>query len=336
MKKILMLLMAGIITSSCEKILFKEDLASENPRDNFEYLWKECRNKYAFMAYKKVDWQAVYNKYSPRINENISKDSLFNTLALMLNELRDGHVNLISPFNISLYPVHQKGPENINKRLIEDHYLTKPFFITGPFVHSFIDSGRVGYIQFSSFTGTVTPEQMDYMLEKYQNCYGLILDLRGNGGGAATDIYKIMNRFVETKTKIFTTKDKAGPGENAFSDGLDSYLEPHSGRRFSRKVAVLCDRGTYSAGSYTSLATKALDKVLLIGDTTGGGLGMPNGGQLPNGWTYRFSITQTLDLQGNNYEDGVPPDVRVILDPADAANGKDSVIEKALEELKKP
>ena len=336
MKKALLFLPVLILFASCEKILFKEELASQDPRANFEYLWKECRDKYAFMAYKKVDWQAVYNKYSPRITEGISKDSLFNTLALMLNELRDGHVNLSSPFNVSLYPVNQLGPENINKRLIQDHYLTKPFFISGPFVHSFIDSGRIGYIQFGAFTGTVTAEQLDYMLEKYQNTQGLILDLRGNGGGAAPDIYKILSRFVDTKTKIFTTKDKSGPGPNDFSDGLESFVEPYNGRRYPRKLAVLCDRGTYSAGSFTSLATKAMDKVMLIGDTTGGGLGMPNGGQLPNGWTYRFSVTQTLDLQGNNYEDGVPPDIREVLKPTDVANGKDSVIERAVEELKKP
>jgi hypothetical protein len=336
MKKIItaICLLAGL--SSCEKVLFEEQQSSQDPKVNFDYLWKECRDKYAFLEYKKVDWQQVYNTYAPRISSSISKDSLFNTMAMMLNELRDGHVNLISPFNISVYPVHLLGPNNIDKRLIEEHYLSRPFFISGPFVHSFIDSGRIGYIQFSSFTGTVTNEQMDYMLEKYQDTQGLILDLRGNGGGAATDIYKIMNRFVESKTKIFRTKDKSGPGPNDFSEGLDSYLEPYAGRRYPKKVAVLCDRGTYSAGSYTSLATKALDHVLLIGDTTGGGLGMPNGGQLPNGWTYRFSVTQTLDLEGNNYEDGVPPDIRVILDPADAANGKDSVLERAMEELKKP
>jgi hypothetical protein len=335
MKKFVLFVLGGFMFTSCEKILFKEDLASDNPRDNFEYLWKECRDKYAFMQYKKVDWQAVYNKYSPRVTDNISKDSLFNTMALMLNELRDGHVNLVSPFNTSVYLISQLGPENISKRLIEDNYLSRPFFITGPFVHSFIDSGRVGYIQFGAFTGTVTDDQLDYMLEKYQNTRGLILDLRNNGGGAAPDIYKIMGRFVENKTKIFTTKDKSGPGPNDFSDGLESFLEPHNGRRYTKKLAVLCNRGTYSAGSYTSLATKALDNVILIGDTTGGGLGMPNGGQLPNGWTYRFSVTQTLDLQGNNYEDGVPPDIRVVLDPADVAKGKDTVIEKAVEELKK-
>lgn len=335
MKKLPTLLLAGILMSSCEKIMFKEDLASDNPRANFEYLWKQCRDKYAFMQYKKVDWQAVYNKYSPRVSEGISKDSLFNTMALMLNELRDGHVNLISPFNISVYSFHQKGPVNFSQRLIEEKYLSKPFFITGPFVHSFIDSGRIGYIQFKAFTGTVTEDQLDYILGKYQNTRGLILDLRENGGGAATDIYKIMGRFVESKTKIFTTKDKSGPGADDFSAGLESFLEPYEGLRYKNKLAVLCDRGTYSAGSYTSLATKALDHVILIGDTTGGGLGMPNGGQLPNGWTYRFSVTQTLDLQGNNYEDGVPPDIRLVLDPADLAKGKDSVIERAVEELKK-
>lgn len=319
---------------SCESLLFKEDMASDKPRDNFEYLWKECRDKYAFMAYKKVDWQAVYNKYSPKITDDISEDSLFNTMALMLNELRDGHVNLISPFNISIYPVHQLGQANINNRLIEDYYLSKPFFITGPFVHSFIDNGRIGYVQFSSFTGTVTHAQLDYILKKYENADGLILDLRGNGGGAAIDIYKIMGRFVNNRTKIFTTKDKSGPGPNDFSAGLDAFLEPYNGIRFPRKVAVLCDRGTYSAGSYTSLATKALDNVILIGDTTGGGLGMPNGGQLPNGWTYRFSVTQTLDLSGNIWEDGVPPDVRVLLNSADVQNGKDSVIEEAIRKLK--
>lgn len=332
--RILLLLLVNFLFS-CESLLFKEEMASDNPRDNFEYLWKECRNKYAFMEYKKVDWQAVYNKYSPKITDDISKDSLFNCLARMLNELRDGHTNLISPFNISVYPVHQLGAENINKRLIEDHYLSRPYFITGPFVHSFIDSGRIGYIQFSSFTGTVSQDQLDYILNKYRNTEGLILDLRGNGGGAATDIYKIMNRFAAVRTKIFTTRDKSGPGPEEFSSGLESYLEPYSSSPYPKKLAVLCDRGTYSAGSYTSLAARALSNVVLIGDTTGGGLGMPNGGQLPNGWTYRFSVTQTLDLEGKIWEDGVPPEVYVTLNSTDVANGIDTIIEEAIRELKK-
>ena len=66
--------------------------------------------------------------------------------------------------------------------------------------------------------------------------------------------------------------------------------------------------------------------------TTGGGGGMPNGGQLPNGWTYRFSISQLLDLDGNNYaEDGVPPDILVSFDWTDLT--KDEIIERAIQEI---
>ena len=97
-------------------------------------------------------------------------------------------------------------------------------------------------------------------------------------------------------------------------------------------MAVLTDRGTYSAGSFTSIATKAIPNIILMGDTTGGGLGLPNGGQLPNGWTYRFSITQALTLDKSPaYENGVPPDVHVLFDWSDRT--KDEVIERALVEL---
>ena len=68
-----------------------------------------------------------------------------------------------------------------------------------------------------------------------------------------------------------------------------------------------------------------------MGDITGGGLGAPNGGELPNGWEYRFSITQTLDLDGNNFENGVPPDIEAFIDFDDRT--KDEVIERALLEL---
>ncbi len=66
--------------------------------------------------------------------------------------------------------------------------------------------------------------------------------------------------------------------------------------------------------------------------TTGGGLGLPNGGQLPNGWTYRFSITQALTLDKNpNYENGVPPDIRVLFNWKDLT--KDEILERAIAEL---
>ena len=78
---------------------------------------------------------------------------------------------------------------------------------------------------------------------------------------------------------------------------------------------------------------KALPNVVQIGDTTGGGLGAPNGGQLPNGWEYRFSVTQALTLDlSPDYEDGVPPDVVALLDWNDLTTD-DEILERAIEEL---
>jgi hypothetical protein len=71
------------------------------------------------------------------------------------------------------------------------------------------------------------------------------------------------------------------------------------------------------------------DNIRLFGDYSGGGLGLPNGGALPNGWTYRFSITRTIALDGGNYENGVPPEEHVLLDPSCTAQGIDNVIEAA-------
>ena len=66
-----------------------------------------------------------------------------------------------------------------------------------------------------------------------------------------------------------------------------------------------------------------------MGDTTGGGLAIPAGGALPNGWYYRFGVSRTLAPDGVNYENGVPPDHVVLLDPAATAAHRDNIIDSA-------
>ena len=125
---------------------------------------------------------------------------------------------------------------------------------------------------------------------------------------------------------------KNGPNHNDFSEVEPVYVKPYDGIRYTKPVKVLVDRGTYSAGSFTSLATKALDNMTLIGDTTGGGLGLPNGGQLPNGWTYRFSISQALTLDKSaDYENGIPPDIHILFDWSNL--NRDEILERAIQEL---
>lgn len=328
---IILLAIMGFLCS-CEKAFFEKDLASTNPQENFEYLWNECNKKYSYFDLKNIDWNDIKTKYESKLFDGMSDDSLFNVLGGMLTELRDDHTNLVSNFNISTFGVNYLGQDNFDWRIIEDNYLSQDYYISGPFIHNFIYNEEIAYIRFSSFTGTVNETNLDFILERYKSTKGLILDLRENGGGAVTDVFNILSRFVEAKTLVNYSKIKTGEAHNDFSDAEPVYVSPYSGIRYTNKVAVLTDRGTYSAGSFTSLATKALPNMVLIGDTTGGGLGLPNGGQLPNGWTYRFSITQALTLDKSpDYENGVPPDIHVLFDWTDLTT--DEIIERAILEL---
>jgi C-terminal processing protease CtpA/Prc len=325
-------MLIGLSLASCEKTLFEDDLASTNPKDNFEYLWNECNEKYSYFDLKNINWDVIKSEYSAKIYNGMSEDSLFKVLGGMLTELKDDHTNLISNFNVSTFRVDYLGQDNFDWRIIEDRYLNREYYITGPFLHNFLDNKEIGYVRFPSFPGTVDAKNLDFVLNRYKNTKGLILDIRENGGGAVSDIFKILSRFVERKTLVNYSRIKRGSARNDFSEAEPVYVSPYDGIRYKNKIVVLVDRGTYSAGSFLSLATKALSNITLIGDTTGGGLGLPNGGQLPNGWTYRFSITQALTLDKSpDYENGVPPDIEALVDWSDLT--KDEVLERAILEL---
>jgi len=333
MKRHLLLLLALIpFLISCETALFEEGLASTDPNANFEYLWKQCNEKYAYFELKNIDWDAIKIEYAAMLYEDMPQDSLFNVLGNMLTELRDDHTNLISNFNISFFGTQYLGQDNFYGRVIEDNYLDQSFYVSGPFIHDFLDNGEIGYVRFPSFPGTVNDTNLNFILDRYKDTKGLIVDLRENGGGAVSDIFEILSRFVEEETLTHYSRIKNGPGRNDFSEIEPVYIVPHNGIRYTNKVIMLTDRGTYSAGSLMALATKALPNITLIGDASGGGLGLPNGGQLPNGWNYRFSITQALTLDKSpDFEDGVPPDIEVFFNFDDLT--KDEVLDRAILEL---
>ena len=317
---------------SCEKILFENDLATNNPMDNFEYLWNECNEKYSYFELKDIDWELVKAEYAAKIYEGMTDDSLFNVLSGMLRELNDDHANLFSDFHTSFYGVEYLGQDNFDWRIIVDNYITQDYYLSGSFSHNFIENGQIGYIRLSTFSETITAKNLNFILNRYQATKGLVLDLRENSGGKIANVFTLLSRFVETETLVNYSVIKNGIGHDDFSEPKAVFIQPFNGIRYDKPVAVLTDRGTYSSGSLLCLATKALPNMFLVGDTTGGGLGMPNGGQLPNGWTYRFSVTQSLTLDKEpDFENGVPTDISVLFDWNDL--GQDEILERAILEL---
>lgn len=46
-----------------------------------------------------IDWNEVHDRYKTQISDTMNQYVLFDVLGDMLNELKDGHTNLISTFN---------------------------------------------------------------------------------------------------------------------------------------------------------------------------------------------------------------------------------------------
>lgn len=336
MKKLIIIsaiLASVIIFAACEKLIFEKEVESTQI-ENFDYLWKQVNDKYAFLEYKQIDWDSIYTVYRPMVSNEISNDSLFKVLGSMMNQLRDGHVNVVSKFNISRYDIGMLGPVNIDTRVVEENYLKSDYYITGSFAHNFIRDKKIGYIRYSSFSNSViTDFELDFLIDRYAETDGLIIDIRQNGGGYVSNVFKLLSRFGDDERLLYETQVKSGQAANSFSTLEKVYATKNSEKKYTGKVAVLTDRGSYSASSFFSTCTYAYDNIFLVGDTTGGGLGLPNGGQLPNGWTYRFSITRTIAVDGNNYESGVPPDYTVILSDDAEDTGIDNVIEFAADKI---
>ena len=337
MKKPFILIVLAFAFTSCERAFMEKDEPS-NPVNVFDYLWNQVDQQYAFFDVKNMDWDSVREVYRPMVNDNMSNDSLFRVCAAMLNTLQDGHTNLISGFDVSRNDsVYYKmyAEKNIDENVVLLNYLTVNHHTTGSFMHNAIRNGAVAYIRYSSFSDYISEGSLKYLVNRYKNCKGMVIDLRQNSGGSISNIAALLSIFDNHKQLLYQCQAKSGPAHDAFADALTVYAADSSilgkNNAYTKPVAVLIDRGSYSATSFFAICTMAYDNIRLFGDYSGGGLGLPNGGALPNGWTYRFSTTRTLAIDGQNYENGVPPDVRVLLDPACTAQGVDNVIEVAAE-----
>ena len=114
----------------------------------------------------------------------------------------------------------------------------------------------------------------------------------------------------------------------------EQWLEPTSGVRWQKPVAVLTNRGVFSAANEFVKYMKCCPQAIIVGDHTGGGGGLPFSSELPNGWSIRFSACPMYDKEGQITEHGIDPDYFVSLTDEDFARGRDTIIEEARRRLK--
>ena len=328
------LLLVVFLSASCERLFIEPDPAN-NPVENFDLLWKTVDAKYSFFGFKDIDWDEAYRRYRPLVTEDMTDTALFNVMADMLYELRDGHVNLTSDFNISRnWDWFQDYPANFDETILERNYLGKDFRIVPPFFTKEIRN--VGYIRYDSFLGLIDEDQFDQLLEGYRRTNGIIIDIRDNGGGQLLNAEQLATWLAERGNEdepvtVGYVRYKNGPAHDDFTQVYPLVLPAHAS--FDKPVVVLTNRSVYSAANAFASYMSSLPNVTLVGDVTGGGGGAPYSGELLNGWRFRFSANQLMDLNQVPIENGVAPDVRVDITTEDEAAGRDTILEYALDLL---
>lgn len=326
------LLALALLCTSCEKWLMPPDIAP-TPSNTFNYLWQQVDRQYALFDVKAVDWDSVYRHYAPQVSHDMPPDSLFALMAAMLNSLNDGHVNLMGNHNtassVELF-LRRYGSYNIDLPTIALHYLGPYHHTDGGLQYAALDSGHIVYARYSSFANSLSTARLQAMVQRYPNARGLIVDLRQNGGGSIDNLWQLLRFFPSHGQLLYTTQMKNGPQHHCFTTPTAVYAPQPIATPYDKPTVMLIDRGSYSATSFCALCAKQYANITLVGDTTGGGLGLPNGGSLPNGWHYRLSVTRTLDPHGVNYENGVPPHIVCHLRADAVAQGHDNVVDTAV------
>lgn len=332
----LVLLLAGwLLLSGCEKLLMDKN-PTAGARDCFESMWQTVDEKYSYFSEKNITWDSVYAHYDPLVSDGMSDAALFSVLDSMLYDLRDGHVNLVSPFNLSRnWSWYLDFPQNFSYDILERHYLADDYRIAGGIRYRMIDS--IGYIYCSSFSSAFTEDHLDEIFTFLAPAKGVIMDVRDNGGGSLGRAFSLARRFTTRQQTVLYTREKTGPGHDDFGNDTQYSLSPGSRPSCSVPVALLTNRQCYSATNTFTAIMSQYEQVTQIGDQTGGGGGIPVDYELPNGWRYRFSASQSfINTPAGLYEieAGISPDIRMDLDPQNLLNGVDDILEAGLAELR--
>lgn len=333
MKKFCFLLLSLVLVLSCRQGMEFDS----SPRSNIEALWDIIDRRYCFLPYKAetigLDWNRVREKYTAQVSPGMNSAQLFEVMSNMLAELQDGHVNLYYSADMSRYwSWHEDYPRNFDEDL-RDRYLGKDYKIAAGLKYRILDD-NTGYVVYESFSSGIGDGNIDEVLYYLRSCNGLILDIRGNGGGMLTNAERLTSHFTNQRTLVGYTMHKTGPGHNDFSTPQPEYITPSTGIRWQKPVVLLTNRECYSSANVFVRNMKCLDNVTVLGDRTGGGGGLPFTSELPCGWAVRFSACPTMDAQMQHTEFGIEPHIHCALDSADQAKGIDTLIEKARTLLK--
>ena len=189
--------------------------------------------------------------------------------------------------------------------------------------------GNTGYIRFNIFLDLVhIMQQFGDAVQQCEKCDGLIIDLRGNPGGIGAMAMGMAGWLVKQTGERLGVMYMRGATLNFF-------INPRA-QAFEGPVAVLVDGSSASTSEIFAGGLKDLGRARVFGTRTAAAALPSVITRLPNGDGFQYAVANYISEGGRALEgNGVMPDVEVRLTREALLSGHDSVVDAALDWIRK-
>lgn len=327
------------------------DSSTTDPIANFEVFWHIFKENYSFFSLAHINWDYIYTVYRPMITDTTTDEVLFSVFSSMLEPLRDRHIMISDTLGTKFYT---PGPDNYNfwynepifyfdniiNRLDNQEY----YFTANDYIYYGKINRKIGYINISSMfdyysSDNYIPDEeiisqvMDTLVEKFDDCESIIVDIRINGGGRDLVSFEIASRFNDQQRVGYYRSYRVG-GYEDFSEPVPFYTYTSDKNFGNKKTVLLTSNHAYSSADVFAMIMKDIPNVTLLGEHTYGVFSDVLSKLLPNGWVVDLSNERYYSSEQINYEQiGIYPDIELEMDSVSFFNGTDNVLEKAIELL---
>jgi C-terminal processing protease CtpA/Prc len=188
---------------------------------------------------------------------------------------------------------------------------------------------NIGYLTLQN----IKEEDISQIKSEFKDTKGIIIDIRNYPSTFVP--FSLGSYFISSMTPFvkFTNGSVNNPGEFTFTKELKI---PSKGKTYKGKLVVLVNELSQSQAEYTSMAFRAGDNTAIIGSTTAGADGNVSAIMLPGGLRTMISGIGVNYPNGNETQRlGIVPDIEVQPSIEGIRQGKDELLEKAIETIMK-